>query len=233
MRPIWTAPRFSVSSRSSAYLSSPSQVSSGPQKISSGSQTSSRPKPKPKVVKPMSSSATLPASTSRSAHEIFWPYFCLTGHSRRRAPLPAVTGAAAAVVDAVGARGVPAQPDHQAAVVAEVGRPPVLRGVEHLDEVAPELGEVELLELGGVAEVLAERVAVRRVAVQHGEVELVGPPVLVGVGPSTGLRGGRVECGVLALAPLCPLLGTVVRDGASILAHVFPSTGFTGHCVQR
>ena len=25
------------------------------------------------------------ASTRRSAHEIFWPYFCLTGHSRRRA----------------------------------------------------------------------------------------------------------------------------------------------------
>ena len=55
------------------------------QKISSGSQTSSRPKAKPKVSKPMSSSATLPARTSRSAQEIFWPYFCFTGHSRRRA----------------------------------------------------------------------------------------------------------------------------------------------------
>ena len=47
----------------------------------------------------------------------------------RGEPLAAVAGAAAAVVDAVGAGGVPAQPDHQAAVVAEVGRPPVLRGV--------------------------------------------------------------------------------------------------------
>jgi hypothetical protein len=27
----------------------------------------------------------LPANTSRSAHEIFLPYFCFTGHSNRRA----------------------------------------------------------------------------------------------------------------------------------------------------
>ena len=40
------------------------------QKISSGSQTSMRPKPKPNVLKPIDSMATLPASTSRSAHEI-------------------------------------------------------------------------------------------------------------------------------------------------------------------
>jgi hypothetical protein len=44
----------------------------------------------------------------------------------RREALGAVTGAAAAVLDPVGARGVPAQPDEQPAVVAEVGRPPVL-----------------------------------------------------------------------------------------------------------
>ena len=29
--------------------------------------------------------ATLPAKTRRSAHEILLPYFCLTGHSSRRA----------------------------------------------------------------------------------------------------------------------------------------------------
>ena len=68
-----------------AYRSSPSQVSSGPQKISSGSHTSSRPKAKPKVSKPIDSIATLPARTIRSAQEICWPYFCFTGHSRRRA----------------------------------------------------------------------------------------------------------------------------------------------------
>ena len=52
---------------------------------SSGDQMSSRPNPKPKVSKPMSSRATFPANTIRSAHEIFWPYFALTGHSSRRA----------------------------------------------------------------------------------------------------------------------------------------------------
>ena len=41
------------------------------QKISSGSHTSTRPNPKPNVLKPIDSRATLPASTSRSAHEIF------------------------------------------------------------------------------------------------------------------------------------------------------------------
>jgi hypothetical protein len=33
----------------------------------------------------MDSIATLPAYTMRSAHEIFWPCFFLTGQSRRRA----------------------------------------------------------------------------------------------------------------------------------------------------
>ena len=52
---------------------------------SSGSQTSSRPPPKPNVLKPIDSRATLPARTIRSAQEIFRPYFCLIGHSKRRA----------------------------------------------------------------------------------------------------------------------------------------------------
>ena len=52
---------------------------------SSGAQMSSRPKPKPNVLKPIESRAQLPAKTSRSAQEIFRPYFCLTGQSKRRA----------------------------------------------------------------------------------------------------------------------------------------------------
>ena len=51
---------------------------------------------------------------------------------QRREPLAAVAGAAAAVLDPVGAGRVPAHPDEQAAVVAEVGGPPVLGGGEHL-----------------------------------------------------------------------------------------------------
>ena len=53
--------------------------------MSSGSQTSGRPKPKPNVLNPIDSMATLPARTSRSAQEIFWPYFFLSGQSSRRA----------------------------------------------------------------------------------------------------------------------------------------------------
>jgi hypothetical protein len=52
---------------------------------SSGSQTSTRPPPKPKVLKPIDSSAQLPARIIRSAQEIFRPYFRLIGQSRRRA----------------------------------------------------------------------------------------------------------------------------------------------------
>ena len=63
----------------------PNHSPSSPKRISSGSQTSSRPKPNPKVLNPIDSRATLPASTSRSAHEILLPYFFLTGHSSRRA----------------------------------------------------------------------------------------------------------------------------------------------------
>ncbi len=52
---------------------------------SSGSQMSSRPPPKPNVLKPIDSSATLPARIMRSAQEILRPYFCLIGQSSRRA----------------------------------------------------------------------------------------------------------------------------------------------------
>src|SRR5262249_3683367 len=75
-------------------------------------------------------SATLPARIIRSAQESFRPYFCLIGHSSRRAlsrfalsghelsgaeTLLAGAGAAAAVGDAVGARAVPRPADHQSA----------------------------------------------------------------------------------------------------------------------
>src|SRR5690349_21058492 len=67
-------------------MSPPSQVDSDAQYTSwSGSHTSSRPPPKPKVLKPIVSRATFPARIIRSAHEIFVPYFCLIGQRSRRA----------------------------------------------------------------------------------------------------------------------------------------------------
>src|SRR6266850_415804 len=102
---------------------------------SSGSQTSARPPAKPNVLKPIDSSATLPVRIIRSAHEIFLPYFCLIGHSSRRAlsrltlsgQLLSGAGTAAAVTDTVGACAVPGHADEQRPVMAEIGRPPLLR----------------------------------------------------------------------------------------------------------
>src|SRR3989344_3606463 len=51
----------------------------------SGSQMSGRPPAKPKVLNPMDSRATLPVRMNRSAQDRLRPYFCLMGHSRRRA----------------------------------------------------------------------------------------------------------------------------------------------------
>ena len=117
--------------------------------------------------------------------------------------LAPVAGAAAAVLDAVGAGGVPAQADHQAAVVAEVGRPPVLRGRHHREHVLPQSLDVEAAERRAVVEVGAHRVALGRVLVEDLQVELVGPPVLVGVGAAC-LGLGRVDDRVLALGHVGP-----------------------------
>ncbi len=68
-----------------------------------------------------------------------------------REPLGAVGAAAAAVLDAVGAGGVPAHPDEEWSVVPVVGRPPVLRRRHQLEDVALERLDVEALELVGVA----------------------------------------------------------------------------------
>ena len=104
----------------------------------------------------------------------------------RREALLAGAGAAAAVGDAVGARGVPRHADHQSAVVAEVGRPPLLRvrhqGMQVLDHGI----EVEGLELLGVVEILAHRIGQGGVPMEHLDVQRVRPPVAVPV--SAGAR---------------------------------------------
>src|SRR4051812_13612794 len=67
-------------------MSPPSHFVSRPQYTSlSGSHVSGRPPAKPKVLKPIVSSATLPVRIIRSAHEILRPYFFLIGQRRRRA----------------------------------------------------------------------------------------------------------------------------------------------------
>ena len=167
----------------------------GPSRVSSGSQTSARPPPKPKVLKPIDSSATLPARTIRSAQEILLAVFLLDRPQQparlvevgvvrpavqRREALLAGAGAAAAVGDAVGAGAVPGHADEQAAVVAEVGRPPVLRVRHQGMQVLDHRVEVEALEFLGVVERLAHRIGQGGMSVENLEVQLVRPPVPIG-----------------------------------------------------
>ena len=99
-----------------------------------------------------------------------------------------VTGAAAAatVRRAVGARAVPGHADEQSAVVAPVGRPPVLRVRHQRIQVLLQRGQVELPELLRIVEPLAHRVGLRGVLVQDPEVQPVGPPVAVRLGADGG-----------------------------------------------
>src|SRR5690606_42066975 len=94
-------------------------------------------------------------------------------------PLLPGTGAAATVVDAVGAGAVPRHPDDQWSVVAEVGRPPVLRGGQDLRDVPLDGGEVEAAELLGVVEVRTVRVGYGWVLGEDPQVEPVRPPTVV------------------------------------------------------
>ena len=143
---------------------------------------------------------------------------------QRGEALRAVAGAAAAVLDAVGARGVPAEPDEQRAVVAVVRRPPVLRRGHDVVDVLLQRLDVESLERLRVAEVRTHRVALRRVLVQDLEVELVRPPVLVRV-RSAGLRGRRIDDRVLALAAVG---GRVARVRLGLVRHGGSSSRWCG-----
>ncbi|EEF93589.1 hypothetical protein CATMIT_01779, partial [Catenibacterium mitsuokai DSM 15897] len=84
---------------------------------------------------------------------------------RSEALLPGA-GAAAAVEDAVGAGAMPGHADEQRAVVAEVGRPPLLRIGHQRVQIALDRVEVERLERFGVIEVRAHRIGRRRLLVQ-------------------------------------------------------------------
>ena len=111
---------------------------------------------------------------------------------QRREALHAGAGAAAAVADAVGAGAVPGHADEERAVVAEVGRPPVLRGRQHLVDVPRQRVEVEGLEGRGVVEVRAQRVGLGRCLRRIFRLSWFGhqsrlPP------PSVGWSGARAD----------------------------------------
>ena len=113
--------------------------------------------------------------------------------------LRALAAAAPAVGDAVGAGGVPGHPDEQRAVVAVVGRPPVLRRRHHVEDVLLQGIEVEGLELLGVVEALVHRVRPGRVLAEDRQVRLVRPPVQVRPRPMR-LRSGGGDDWIFAFA---------------------------------
>ncbi len=94
--------------------------------------------------------------------------------------LLAAAGAAAAVGDPVGPGAVPGHADEQAAVMAEIGWPPVLRIGHQRVQIGDHRVEIERIEGGGVVEIAAIGVRTRRVLVQRRQAQRLGPPVAVG-----------------------------------------------------
>ncbi len=120
--------------------------------------------------------------------------------------LLATAGAAAAIGNAIGAGAVPGHADEERAIVAIIRRPPRLGGGEHRLDILLHGGEIERLELGGVIEIVTKRVGLGGVLAQRLEIELLGPPELVGDGlflrhllgrgraGGEGRRKGDCEC---------------------------------------
>ena len=122
--------------------------------------------------------------------------------------------AAAAVADAVGAGAVPRHANEERAVVAEVGRPPLLR-VGHQAHAGPlTRRQVEALELRGVVEVLAHRVGQRGMLVEDVKLQLVRPPVTIRA------SGGRVGKRAFAFYILLGCLGMRVNSSWSFVFHI-------------
>ena len=94
--------------------------------------------------------------------------------------LAAIPSAAASVTRAVGAGAVPGHANEERTVVAEIGRPPILRIGHERGEVLLHRSEIERLELLRVIEILLHRVRLGGVLVQDAKVELVRPPIAVG-----------------------------------------------------
>jgi len=99
----------------------------------------------------------------------------------RREALLAGAGAAAAIGDAVGTGAVPGQAYEQAAIMAEVGRPPLLRFRHQGLEVLNHGVEVEALEFLGVVERFAHRIGGRRIGMERADIEVFRPPIAVPV----------------------------------------------------
>ncbi|MDQ1094063.1 hypothetical protein QE400_003476 [Xanthomonas sacchari] len=104
----------------------------------------------------------------------------------RSEALLAAAAAAAAVAGAVGAGAMPGHAHEQRAVVAEVGRPPVLRIGHQRVQIALERFQVELLERLGVIELRVQRIGAGRMLVEQVHAQLLGPPVAIAGAAAAG-----------------------------------------------
>src|SRR5690606_28102970 len=103
-------------------------------------------------------------------------------------------------------------------VMPEIGRPPVLRGCQHLLDVPLDGGQVEALKLRGVVEFRAHGVGHGRVLGEDLQVEPVGPPAAVAA--ALGRVGGAA---VGDRAATSPVSVGVIDDRLFVRRHGFLS----------
>ena len=105
---------------------------------------------------------------------VVWP------RVQRGEALGATSPTTPAISGAVGTSRVPGHTNHQAAIVAPVGWPPVLAGGHKLVQVFFESIDVKFLDLFAVVKVCAQRVSFCVVLVQNIKIEGVRPPFHIG-----------------------------------------------------
>ena len=125
--------------------------------------------------------------------------------------LGTVACSATTIVGAVGPGTVPGQSNEERAIVAVVGRPPILGICHELGEVLLKSLHVELRKLLGVVEIGVERISLDRVLMKNIDVELIGPPVLHIVTSSVLSLGGNRSGGIHHRALIDRSSGTFVR----------------------
>ena len=83
---------------------------------------------------------------------------------------------------------MPRHTNEERSIVAEVGRPPLLRVGHQRVQVLDHGIQIEALELFRVVELLVHRIGQRRVLVQDVEVQLIRPPVGIGLRLASAVR---------------------------------------------
>ena len=98
----------------------------------------------------------------------------------------AVTRSTTSIGDAVGAGAVPSHANKQWTIVSVVCRPPILRVGHQRVDVFFDGRQIKFVERLGVVELLAHWVSLERILVQDLQIQLVRPPVTVGIGSGLG-----------------------------------------------